>query len=116
MDEMEKDKLIKSALRKYKKLFKDIDEDKNEFAIKLYQQAAFMEATLAELQETINAEGAVVTAVNGNGFEVTSEHPAQVSYNKMIKNYNATIKALADILPEKQKDDALLQYLRSNKR
>ena len=96
---MEKNEIIKKELSKYKKIYKDVDKDRKPFTEKLYNQAAFMVATLEELQYTINEEGPVITSVNGNGFETTMEHPAQKSYNTMIKNYNATIKALIDLLP-----------------
>lgn len=109
----DKDKLIKRDLSKYKKIFTGADENKKLFAEKLYTQAAFMNATLCELAETIKKEGAVITAVNGNGFETTSEHPAQKSYNAMIKNYNAAIKSLIDLLPDGRAGaDELMEFLR----
>lgn len=110
---MDKDKLIKSEISKYKKMFKDIAPDKKNFAEKLYKRAAFMSATLDEMEEQVNSDGPVVTGVNGNGFEVTSEHPAQKSYNTMIKNYNSTIKLLIELLPEddKEDEDELIKYL-----
>ncbi len=107
-----KNELIKQELLKYSEIFVNIEEDKKPFVERLYKQAAFMSATLDELQEIINTEGAVITSVNGNGFETTSEHPAQKSYNTMIKNYNATIKSLIELLPEdKNEKDELTEFL-----
>lgn len=108
---MDKQKLIEVDLKKYKKIFEKIDEDKKPFAEKLCQQAAFMGATLKELQEKIDEEGAVIVSINGNGFKTTQEHPAQKSYNTMIRNYNATIKNLLDLLPENQNEDELTAFL-----
>lgn len=117
LDDLEKDELIKQKLKKYKSIFKQVPKDKKIFVEKLYSQAAFMEVTLNELQETINIEGAIITSTNGNGFEVTQEHPAQVSYNKMIRNYTVTIKALVDMLPEdKEEKDDLTEFLLSGKK
>lgn len=114
---MDKDTMIKREITKYKKMFRDIAEDKKPFAERMYTQAAFMFATLTELQETVNADGAIVTCVNGNGFEVKMENPAQKSYNIMIKNYNATIKILVDLLPKggEQKEDELMQFIKGGK-
>lgn len=109
---MNKDKIIKFELKKYKEIFANIEEDKKPFAEKLYIQAAFMSATLQELQKIINTEGAVISSTNGNGFETIGEHPAQKSYNTMIRNYNGTIKHLLDLLPDGQKDnDELLEFI-----
>ncbi len=108
---MEKKKIIESEIQRYKGIFENIEEEKKPFAEKLYQQAAFMSATLKELQEKIDDEGAVIVSTNGNGFKTTQEHPAQKSYNTMIRNYNATIKSLLDLLPENQNEDELMEYL-----
>ena len=48
---------------------------------------------------------------SGNGFETYSEHPAQKSYNTMIRNYNATLKQLADLAPESPKKESKLLEL-----
>lgn len=116
--ETEKEKLIKKELNKYKNIFKSIDEDKKPFAQKWYEQAAFMSITLNELQDKIKTEGAVIETTNGNGFITYSEHPAQKSYNVMIRNYNATIKHLIDLLPDSEKgnQDELLEFLGRGKK
>ena len=64
-------------------------------AEKLAVEAEFMAQTLEVLKADIAENGPVVTHINGNGFEVRQENPAQKSYNTMIKNYNAAISALA---------------------
>lgn len=112
---MDKDKAIKQEINKYKKIFAKIDEEKQPFAERLYKQAAFMEVTLQELQDRVKENGAIVEGMNGNGFVVCSENPAQKSYNIMIKNYNATIKALVDMLPKEEKEsDELLNFISGN--
>lgn len=117
MDEsknLQKQEDIKKEISKYKKIFKAVSDDKKPLTEKLYNQAAFMNVTLSELQNIINLEGAVIESVNGNGFKTYNEHPAQKSYNTMIKNFNATIKTLIDLLPEtQQKDDELMEFLKS---
>lgn len=113
--DMEKDKLTKSLLGKYRKIFKNIDKDKKIFIEKLFTEAVFMEITLMELQEKIKEEGAVTTAKNGNGFEVTQEHPATKSYNTMIRNYNGIMKTLLENVPEDTKDDELMLFIGKGK-
>ena len=112
---IERDKKIKANISKYKKIFKNIDNDKKVFIEKLYVEAAFMEVTLSDLQEQIKKAGAVFVAKNGNGFDITQEHPAQGSYNRMIKNYNTIMKTLIEYIPEEQDTDELLQFLNKGK-
>ena len=107
-----KDKLIKQNINKYKKIFKTIDKDKKLFVEKLYTEAAFMEFALSELQDEIKATGTVYEAVNGNGFTVIQENPAQKSYNTTIKNYNATMKILIEHIPTGAMDDDLTLFLK----
>lgn len=117
MGELEKNELIEQKVRKYKTIFRHIEKDKKTFAEKLYKQAAFMEITLDDLQETINKEGPVIESINGNGFTTTQEHPAQKSYNTMIRNYNTVIKTLVDMLPEDKDDrDELTAFLLRDKK
>lgn len=111
-----KEERISVELRKFKGFCKNLSKDRKNIAVKLCQKAAFMEVTLEDLQAQINKEGAVVTARNGNGFEVTSENPAQKTYNTMIKNYNATIKALVDLMPEgAAANDELISFVRKRR-
>ena len=93
-----KEERIATELRKFKGFCRNLSRDRKNIAVKLCQKAAFMEVTLEDLQDQINKEGAIVEAVNGNGFEVRSENPAQKTYNTMIKNYNATVKQIIDVV------------------
>lgn len=101
--ELTKDERIKKEYRKLSKLYKGIPENKRKLAEGLLKNAAYMAVTLEELQETVNAEGAILTGKNGNGFEVCQEHPAQKSYNTTINRYATVIKQLSELLPEEQK-------------
>ena len=66
-----------------------------------------MEVTLEELQARVNKDGAIIETINGNGFAVLLENPAQKSYNTMIRNYNTIIKTLTEIIPVADTDDEL---------
>ena len=111
--EKTKEEKISAELRKFKGFCRNLSKDRKNIAIKLCQKAAFMEVTLEDLQDQINKEGAIIEAVNGNGFEVRTENPAQKTYNTMIKNYNATIKSLVDLMPEgASANDELIGFIR----
>lgn len=107
-----KDKQIKAEIRRYSEIYKDLTGEDAVFVEKLYNRAAFMSATLDELQERINEEGAVITTLNSRGVEQLVEHPAQKSYNAMIKNYTNVISALIKKLPDTVDDDALVEFMK----
>ena len=100
-----KDRRISKEMKKLEKIFENISEDKKELCRNLIKNAAFMAVTLNDLQSTIQEEGAIITGVNGNGFETTQEHPAQRSYNTMINRYSAVIRQLSDLLPDTKQDE-----------
>lgn len=112
MKKLDKEKNIKKEIGELSKIFKDIDQERKQFADRLIQQCAFMLTTLSELQETLNEQGSIELFVNGKQ-EMLREHPAAKTYNTMIKNYNSTIKQLLDMLPEgnKAEQDELLGFL-----
>lgn len=101
---MEKNRLIKKEFSRLKKIFAEIPQNKKDLVTSLMQNAAFMSVTLNELQEQINTEGAVITVTNGNGFQVTQEHPAQKSYIAMMAKYTTVIGQLAALLPDAKAD------------
>lgn len=83
-----------------KQYYKDLPEERRTFAEKLLTKMFFMEQTLRKLETDIRKNGAVIETTNGNGFQVVQENPAQKTYNTMVKNYNATVRLLLDMLPE----------------
>jgi len=83
-----------------KNYYKDLPEERRTFAEKLLTKMFFMEQTLRKLETDIRKNGAVIETTNGNGFQVVQENPAQKTYNTMVKNYNATVKILIDMLPD----------------
>ena len=98
---------IKRLVEKYEQMCSTLDENKSKVVKKLYTEAAFMEVTLEELQARVNKDGAIIETINGNGFAVLLENPAQKSYNTMIRNYNTIIKTLTEIIPVADTDDEL---------
>ncbi len=89
-----------------------VSEAHRELAKKLYKRICFMDKTLNKLEKQVREEGAIITAANGNGFNVMSEHPAQKSYNTMVGRYNAMVKSLVDMIPSGNGEgDELMKFL-----
>lgn len=110
---MQKGSANKPDLNELKKLFENIDENRKPLAEKLCKQAFFMEKTLNELAKDVDKNGAILTTVNGNGFDVIMENPAQKSYNTMINRYTALMAKLIDLLPkEDNSSDELLDFIK----
>lgn len=100
-------------LTKLKKIFKDIEPDKQQTVEKLISNAAFMAESLDDLQEIIRKKGFVEEYQNGaNQYGVKKCSEVDI-YNTMIKNYSSVIKQLLDLLPNGSSNggDELLDFL-----
>lgn len=100
MANLDKNKRIKKEIQKYRKIFRDIDEDRKKAVEKLIENVAFMTATLEDLQEEINENGYIEEYQNGE-FQCGYKESAAVKvYNSLIRNYNTSIKQILDQLPD----------------
>lgn len=115
MTKEQKDKIAKKESRELKKIFSNVEPDKKRFVDGLINQVAFMSATLAELNENINENGAIQVSQNGNGFNVRSDLDLK-NYNATIKSYNATVKQLIDMLPVTEEIDELTEFMNARNR
>ena len=98
------------------KLVNFVDENKKPIAKNILRKLKFINETLDELEEKIEDEGPVIKAINGNGFETITEHPAQKSYNTMLGRYNALIKTFSDLIPPGvTKNDEFMEFLSGKK-
>lgn len=103
-----KQDLINEENVRLSELFKKLPPNKLELAKGLIENAAFMYVTLKELTEIINTNGVKEQYKNGKNQYGYKDSTENKTYDKMIKNYNNTIKQLNDMLPkesEKKKDD-----------
>lgn len=98
----------------FEKIYSELDENHKIFAKKLYTELIFISENLDTLKQDINKNGAIIRTVNGNGFDVIMENPAQKAYNNMIKNYNATVKALSDLAPVRKSGKSKLEMMRDD--
>lgn len=96
--------------------YSDLSEPQQELAQKFVNELFFMDKTLKKLHQIITSEGAITEKTNGNGFKVREENPALKSYNAMIRNYNATLKHLLDLLPDKPANNELKEFLEGKKK
>jgi hypothetical protein len=111
---MNKDERIKKEIRKLKRIFKDLPKDKSAIVEKLIGNAAFMAATLEDLQDAINQNGCISTYQNGENQWGTKKSPEADLYNTMIKNYSTVVKQLTDMLPKdeaKAAEDELVTFI-----
>lgn len=98
------DKVKNSRL---KKVIKELPPEKKLFAEQLAVEIEFMANSLSEMRHIVEAEGAIVSRKNGNGFLIQSEHPAQKSYNTTLKGYTSAIKQLTGLLETEQQKEEL---------
>src|SRR5574344_730092 len=113
MTEVEIEKAIKKEKAKLNKVYKNVDDDKYHTVEQLMNNAAFLSVQLLNLQEMINANGAIETYDNGGGQTGTRMSPAVVSYNKLLTNYNTVVKTLLAVNPDAQKaDDGFADFLK----
>lgn len=107
--------MAKLRLKPIRELIDTLPEAKKSIATGLLDKAVFMDSELLKLQKILKEKGWVEEYQNGanqSGLKKSSE--ADV-YNAMIKNYNATLKQIADLFPENldsEVKDPLLAYIR----
>jgi len=63
-----------------------------------------MRATLSDLKDTVNMEGAIDEMCQGD-YSILREHPAAKLYNTMIQRYSSVIKQLTDLFPKEVPKD-----------
>ncbi len=90
--------LAYEELKTLKETFEKMDNDKSKLALSLLDEAYFCGNTLKKLKEKVEKDGVVTEMCQGN-YNIDRENPALKSYNTTIKNYQALIKQITDLLP-----------------
>jgi hypothetical protein len=106
--------MAKINTKPIKDLINTLPEAKKSVALGLLDKAVFMDEELGKLQKILKEKGWVEHYQNGEnqcGLKKSSE--ADV-YNGMIKNYNSTLKQIADLFPAEDKTagDPLMEFLK----
>lgn len=94
--------------RRLKRNYKDIQKDKSAVVEGLIRRAAFMRATLEDMELDLDERGFVEMFQQGDQEPYERERPVARQYQQMNKNYQSIIKQLSDLLPKepiKQKED-----------
>lgn len=103
--DLSKDARKKKEQRRIARLFKNLPNDRREVTKKLIDRAAYMTVSLEDMEEIINTDGLVIEMPQGD-YSICRAHPLLASYNAMIKNFNSTIKQLAEALPPVEAEQA----------
>lgn len=82
-----------------------LDTDTYTIVQSLIQNAAFMAASLKDLQGDILQHGYVETYQNGENQYGLKESVYVKAYNTILRNYNVTIKSLISYLPAERKQE-----------
>lgn len=106
--ELTKAERITKEERRLKRNYKDIQKDKSAVVEGLIRRAAFMRATLEDMELDLDERGFVEMFQQGDQEPYERERPVARQYQQMNKNYQSIIKQLSDLLPKeppKQKED-----------
>ena len=94
-------------IKRLKKIFTKIEPKRKKLVEKLIERAAFMYASMVEMERRLEEEGLTTWMKQGESkFE--RAHPLLEKHIAMGKNYTTVIKQLEGLLPE-QKIDATAQ-------
>ena len=110
--ELSKETRIKREYARMKKLFATMPENELNFCDPLLQNAAFMFATLQDLQQAINANGVTDVYQNGANQSGTKQSDAVKTHIAMTKNHAAIIRQLCELVPPEEKAKSRLAALR----
>ena len=108
---MKKETRIRREVKRLCAFYADLPEDRQTIARTLIEQAAFMRATLEDLQDEINLKGVSDEYTNGEhqrGVKATAEFKA---YNTLVKSYTSVMKQLDKMLPKKAASNRLLDFI-----
>lgn len=92
-------KVVKVDLSSIKSTLKEMDSDTARLGLNLLVEAEFMKRTLKKLKKDITDNG-VITEMSQGDYSIQRANPSLTQYNSLVKNYNATIKQISDILPK----------------
>ena len=113
--DLEKTRRIKSEVSKLKKFYKGLPANKLFIAQRLIDRAAFQRVTLEDLEEEINLAGVTEAYQNGENQTGVKQSAAVQAYNAMYKNYQATLRDLAAMVPEIKTASKLDAFMKANR-
>lgn len=102
---VEKTKRINKELRRLKKLFGEIDENKKKLVQATMEDVAFLTVTMQDLRENINRDGTTVEYKNGENQYGTKQSPDAQLYLQMSQKQTQAMKILVDCMPKAARVD-----------
>ena len=102
---VEKTKRINKELRRLKRLFGEIDENKKKLVQATMEDVAFLTVTMQDLRESINRDGTTVEYKNGENQYGTKQSPDAQLYLQMSQKQTQAMKILVDCMPKAVKID-----------
>jgi len=105
--ELTKEKRIQAEYKRMKELFSAMPANELNFCDPLLQNAAFMYATLQDLQKEINQNGVTDEYQNGANQSGTKASANLQAYNSTAKVYNALMDKLSAKLPKEVRQSRL---------
>lgn len=100
-DELPRDEKIYHEEKRLEKILQDVPKQQIALSRRLIERAAFMLVTLLDYEKEITENG-VITEMDQGDYTIQRENPAAKGYNTMIRNYQAVIKQLTDLLPDRK--------------
>ena len=95
----------KKEISRLNKVYKNLPKGARENVKKLIERAAYMLISLEDMEAKIDDDGLVVPMEQGS-YIINRAHPLLQPYNTMVKNYNATVKQLNELLPSQYLETA----------
>lgn len=100
---LEKKKRIDKEVRRLKKLFSKIDENKKKLVFATIEDVAFLTITMQDLRESIIRDGTTVEYKNGENQYGTKQSPDAQLYLQMSQKQTQAMKILVECLPKTEK-------------
>lgn len=111
MANMPRDERIRTETERITGLFAGLEPSELAFVRPMLQNMAFMVVTLEDLQEEINASGAVDEYMNGSAQYGRKASAAIQAYNATAKLYLSALDKLIGRLPKDQRKSALAELM-----
>lgn len=100
---LEKKKRIDKEVRRLKRLFSKIDENKKKLVFATIEDVAFLTITMQDLRESIIRGGTTVKYKNGENQYGTKQSPDAQLYLQMSQKQTQAMKILVECLPKTEK-------------
>lgn len=110
-ENMSKEERTLKKFNALKKVFEDVDKNKQRVSDDMIQNVAFIIITLQDLQKDINNDGYSSDYQNGENQSGTKQSDAMKTYISLTKNLATLMKILLELVPPERKKDTKLMAM-----